>query len=182
MMEDLKFKPFFMLTILLFGLLLPCLAGSETLQEKLGKGEPKEMVIKSNKLEVDDNRKVVIFTGDVDAKREDFVINCKKLVVFYKSLPGTKEPGKEKTEVDKIVATGRVKISHSQGGAATAEKAVYYQREEKVVLTENPVVKRGNDFVEGDRITMYLKENRSVVESSGDRKVKAIIFPKPKKK
>jgi lipopolysaccharide export system protein LptA len=170
------------LIILLLGILLPCFAVSESLKEGLGKGEPKEMIIKSNKLEVDDNRKVVIFTGDVDAKREDFVINCKKMVVFYKSLPGTKEPGKEKTEVDKIVATGNVKISHAKGGAATSEKAVYYQRAEKVVLTENPVVKKGNDFVEGDRITMYLKENRSVVESSGNRKVKAIIFPKPKKK
>jgi len=181
-MENLKCKPFFMLMILLFGLLLPCLAGSETLRERVDRGESKEMVIKSNKLEVDDNRKVVIFTGDVDAKREDFVINCKKLIVFYKSLPGSKEPGKEKTEVDKIVATGHVKINHSQGGAATAEKAVYYQRDEKVVLTENPVVKKGNDFVEGDRITIYLKENRSVVEGSGDRKVRAIIFPKQKKK
>jgi lipopolysaccharide export system protein LptA len=181
-MEDLKRKVFFMLMILLFGLLVPCFSGSEMLKEELGKGEPKEMVIKSNKLEVDDNRKVVIFTGDVDAKREDFVINCEKLVVFYKSLPGSKEPGKEKAEVDKIVATGQVRISHSQGGTATAEKAIYYQQEEKVVLTENPVVKKGNDFVEGDRITMYLKENRSVVESSGNRKVKAVIFPKPKKK
>jgi lipopolysaccharide export system protein LptA len=181
-MEDLKRKVFFMLMILLFGLLVPCFSGSEMLKEELGKGEPKEMVIKSNKLEVDDNRKVVIFTGDVDAKREDFVINCEKLVVFYKSLPGSKEPGKEKAEVDKIVATGQVRISHSQGGVATAEKAVYYQRDEKVVLTENPAVKKGNDFVEGDRITMYLKENRSVVESSGNRKVKAVIFPKPEKK
>jgi len=181
-MEDLKCKPFFLLMIVLFGLLLPCFAGSETLKEELGKGGSKQMVIKSNKLEVDDNRKVVIFTGDVDAKREDFVINCKKLVVFYKSLPGSKEPGKGKTEVDKIVATGHVKITHAQGGSATAEKAVYYQRDEKVVLTQNPVVKRGNDFVEGDRITMYLKENRSVVESSGDRKVRAIIYPKSKKK
>jgi len=181
-MKNLKYKPLFTVMILLFGLIFPCVAGSETLKEELGKGEPEEMVIKSNKLEMDDNRKVVIFTGDVDAKREDFVINCKKLVVFYKSLPGSKEPGKEKTEVDKIVATGQVKISHAKGGAATSEKAVYYQREEKVVLTENPVVKKGNDFVEGDRITMYLKENRSVVESSADRKVKAIIFPKPRKK
>ena len=48
-MEDLKCKPFFLLTILLFGLLLPCFAGSETLKEELGKGGPKEMVIKSNK-------------------------------------------------------------------------------------------------------------------------------------
>jgi lipopolysaccharide export system protein LptA len=65
---------------------------------------------------------------------------------------------------------------------ATAEKAVYYQSEEKMVLTGNPVVRMGKDFVEGDRITMFLKEERSVVESSKDKKVRAVIFPKGKKR
>ena len=65
---------------------------------------------------------------------------------------------------------------------ATAEKAVYYQKDEKMVLTGNPVVKQGNDSIEGDRITIFLKENRNVVESSGDRKVRATIFPNSEKR
>ena len=50
-----------------------------------------------------------------------------------------------------------------------------------MVLTGNPVVKQGNDFVEGSTITLFLKEERSIVESSEGGKVRAVIFPKEKK-
>jgi lipopolysaccharide export system protein LptA len=53
---------------------------------------------------------------------------------------------------------------------------------ENVVLTGNPVVKQENDFVEGDRITMFITENRTVVEGSADRKVRALIFPNREKR
>ena len=76
----------------------------------------------------------------------------------------------------------RVKINRDQGGMATVEKAVYYRQDEKVVLTGKPVVKQGNDFMAGDRITIFLNENRSVVESSEDKKVRAVIFPKREKR
>ena len=80
------------------------------------------------------------------------------------------------------MATGNVKIYRgTQGGIATSSKAVYYQDQDKLVLTGKPMVKQGQDFVEGVRITIYLKENRSVVESSRSKPVKAIIFPKKKK-
>ena len=42
-------------------------------------------------------------------------------------------------------------------------------------------MKQGEDFVEGDVITLFLKENRSIVESAGDKKVRAVIFPKQEK-
>jgi len=63
-----------------------------------------------------------------------------------------------------------------------AEKAVYYQDDEKAVLTGNPVVKQGDDFIEGSVITLFLKENRSVVEGSEVKKVRVILFLKNGKK
>jgi lipopolysaccharide export system protein LptA len=84
--------------------------------------------------------------------------------------------------IDKIVAMGKVAVHRAQGGVATAEKAVYGQQEETIVLTGNPVVREGNNFVKGDRITIYLKENRSVVEGSQDKKVTATVFPQSKKR
>jgi lipopolysaccharide export system protein LptA len=140
--------------------------------------EPVPLVIKSNTLEVNDALRIVTFTGDVDAKKDDFTILCSKMLVYYEKLPGQKEGEQGGTKIDKIVASGEVRISRAEGGVATAEEAVYYQLDDKLVLTGRPVVKQGNDFVEGDRITIFLKENRSVVESAKDNKVKATIFPR----
>jgi lipopolysaccharide export system protein LptA len=63
-----------------------------------------------------------------------------------------------------------------------SEKAVYYENDEKVVLTGSPVVKQGNDFVEGSKITLYLKEKRSTVEGSEKEKVRAVLHPRSEKR
>ena len=104
------------------------------------------------------------------------------MLVYYENSPAEKEAGDLGTSIKKIVAIGHVIIKRAQGGVATADKAVYYQQDEKMVLTGQPLVKQGNDFVEGDIITTFLKEDRVVVESSGEKRVKAMIFPKQKER
>jgi lipopolysaccharide export system protein LptA len=66
----------------------------------------------------------------------------------------------------------------TDGGSALAGKAVYSQNDEKVVLTGSPVVKQGDDFVEGSRITLFLRDQRSIVEGSENKKLKAVISPR----
>ncbi len=149
-----------------------------TAQEETEKDAPKPMVIKSKTVEVNNNLKIVTFTGNVNAEKDDFYIYCQKMLFYYDSLPMKQEQGEIKTKIDKIVATGQVKIDRAKGGAVTAENAVYYPEDEKVILTGGALIKQENDYIEGDRITIFLKENRSIIESSGDTKVKAIIFPK----
>ncbi len=149
-----------------------------TKTQKKGQGP---MVIKSKTLEADDKKKQVTFAGDVEAKRDDFTVLCQKLVVYYVNAEGEKENQQVSASIDKIVATGAVKIIRAEGGVATGEKAVFYQKDEKLVLTGKPVVKQGEDFVEGDVITLFLKEDRSIVESKKDKRVRAVIFPKQEK-
>ena len=176
-MRGIKYEACFLFAALLFGVILPGPVGSESLQKEIEEPEPKPIVIKSKTLEVDNKLKVVTFTGDVNAQKDDVVIDCQKMLIYYENLPAQNDTAEVQTRINKIVAIGQVTINRAQGGMATAEKAVYYQRDEKVVLTGKPVVRQGNDFVEGDRVTIFLKENRSVVESSEDKKVRAIIFP-----
>ncbi|MBW2609171.1 MAG: lipopolysaccharide transport periplasmic protein LptA [Deltaproteobacteria bacterium] len=140
------------------------------------------IVIKSNTFEIDNKKNIVTFTGDVNARRDNLTINCQKLLLYYHNQPGIKDPEKGEMSIDRIIATGEVKIRRSDVGLATAEKAVYYQDDEKVVLTGKPVVKQGDDFVEGSMITLFLKENRSIVEGSEDNKARAVIFPKSRKR
>jgi len=65
--------------------------------------------------------------------------------------------------VSMIEATGRVKIEKAEG-RATCRKAIYYEDEEKIVLTGDPVAWQKGTRVTGKKITMYLAEDRSVVE------------------
>lgn len=150
-------------------------------EKKPGESSPMPIVINSKALEADNKNMTITFTGDVEAKREDFTVYCQQMVVYYEKPADKNKGADEGTRIDKIVATGDVKIVRSEGGVATGKKAVYYQRDEKLVLTGQPVVKQGDNSVEGDRITLFLKEDRSVVESSGDKKVRAVIFSKQKK-
>lgn len=175
-------KSFFILAFPLCALMCAGPVRSESPQNGVEKAESKAIVIKSNTLEVDNDENMVIFTGNVNAKRYDFTIECQKMLVFYEKLPDQGKTGDGATKINKIVATGQVKITRSQGGFATAEKAVYYQQDDKLVLTEKPVVRQGNDVVEGDRITIFLKERRSVVDSGGEKRVRAVIFPKSEKR
>jgi len=141
------------------------------------KKSDQEMVIHSSTLEADDKKGIIIFTGDVEAKRDDFTVYCQTMTVYYEKSSDPKKSDEFAGRIDRIVAIGNVKIVRAEGGVATGEKAEYYQRDEKLVLTGNPKVKQNDNSVEGDRITLFLKEDRSVVESSSDKKVKAVIFP-----
>ena len=146
------------------------------------KPEEGAIVIKSDRLEIDEKARTVKFEGHVHATNEHFVMQCERMVVQYVETPADKQKGEESARIQMITATGEVKISRKNGGDATADKAIYYQVDEKLVLTGNPTVKQGTDSVEGSQITLFLREDRSIVEGSPDRKVKAVIFPKEESK
>ena len=151
-------------------------------QEEIEKADKKPIVIDANTLEIDNNRRIVIFSGNVVARSDTFIINCRKMLLYYHNQQPEREQGEGNTKIDKIIATGKVRVTRPDGGSAFAEKAVYYQNDEKVVLTGKPIVKQGNDFVEGAKITLLLKENRSIVEGSENKKVRAIISPRSEKR
>jgi len=176
MMVLLRFSLFLCFWALLFA---PCASG-QTLKKALGDSQGQPIVIKSNSLEFDHQRKMVTFSGNVDAKRDDWTILCQKMVVYY----GEKTKGsaqKESMKIEKIVAKGDVRITR-QSGLATADEATYYWDDERVVLTGKPVVQQGDDFVEGTVVTLLLKENKSLVEGSEDTRVRAVISPRSEKR
>lgn len=162
-------------------LLFASSANGQTLKKALEDSQGQPIVIKSNSLEFDHQRKRVTFSGSVDARRDDWTILCQSMVVHYTERG--KEPGqKESMKIEKIVARGDVKITRQSGGLATAQEATYFWDEERVVLTGKPVVQQGDDFVEGAVVTLLLKENKSLVEGSGDTRVRAVISPRSEKR
>ena len=56
-----------------------------------------------------------------------------------------------------------------------------YSFAQKIVMTGNAVMRQGKNLVQGDKIEVFLNENRGVVEAAENKRVKATIYPAEKK-
>lgn len=124
--------------------------------------------ITSEQLEADDQSGTFIFKGDVQAQQGEVFIYAKKMTVSY--VQG------EKRQIETVVAEGDVRIVQLNR-VATGGKATLYHKEGRIVLSDEPRVVQGENTVEGERIIVYLNDNRSIVEGSSERRVKAVFTP-----
>jgi lipopolysaccharide export system protein LptA len=159
----------------LLPLLLPGWAAEKKslLAGKAGKGEVSSgqpLRITSQQLEADHKNQVITFRGKVIARQGDITIHSDTARVFY-------EKKEEGNEVREIVAEGNVKI-YQEDRVATGQKAVFINGEQKIILTGEPRVWQGKDMVSGERITVLLEEDKSLVESGPDRRVEVILYPR----
>ncbi|MBN1850217.1 MAG: hypothetical protein JW932_16715 [Deltaproteobacteria bacterium] len=159
---------------LIFGLLFfsfHTVAAQDRARAVFNEGSSDAVVIGSNRLEIDNKQHIITFTGDVDARLETSTMQCQKMLVYfyYQKDLNPQDSKKREPNIDRIIATDNVIILLTDG-QATAEKVVYYQKDEKVVLSGNATLKRGAEILEGPVITISLKEDHVTVggpESSG---------------
>ncbi|MCX7770037.1 MAG: LptA/OstA family protein [Proteobacteria bacterium] len=121
--------------------------------------------INANLMELMEDKKMIIFTGDVVAKKADMTLYCSKLEVFYKEDEKTK-----KKDIDYMIAKGDVKVVQKDR-VAKGDIGKYLHREDIVILEGNPVTvtERGENQITANKITFYMKENKSVVEGNRPR-------------
>jgi lipopolysaccharide export system protein LptA len=84
-------------------------------------------------------------------------------------------PKEDAGRVREIVAAGNVRIDQGPRWAVGG-RAVFDQTQRTLVLTENPVLHDGPNQIAGDRVVVFLDEDRSVVEG-GRQRVKAVLYP-----
>ncbi len=128
--------------------------------------EKEQTTITSQTMTVQGKSRQTIFEGMVVLTKGDFVIRSGHMVVtFKKGVQDGRRQGEAGAsgQVDHIEASGKVVIEKSDG-KATCGRALYYKDEEKLVLTESPVAWQGGTKIEGSQMTMFLKEDRSIVE------------------
>jgi len=141
-------------------------------------GSKKEpIVVTSDTLEYDYKTNVVVYRGDVIAAGDTKVRSDTLTVTLaaQKDADPADTANKGDQRLQEVIAVGNVRIDNGTRWA-TGGRAVFEQATRMLVLTENPVLHEGANEVSGDRVTLYLDENRSVVEG-GRRRVKATVFP-----
>jgi lipopolysaccharide export system protein LptA len=140
-------------------------------------------------MEASQRDRTIVFEGHVTVQQEDLTITGKRMKVF--AAPPEKDKPSQATQgqsgessmmgrIDRIEMDGGVRIVQREK-VATAEKAVYYHGENKIVLLGSPVVSQGADQIQGRMITLYLADGRSVVEGGESSPVQAILHPKKNK-
>jgi lipopolysaccharide transport protein LptA len=148
--------------------------------------EGKKIRITADRLVGSYDRDYAEFTGSVEAFFENFIIKSDSLKIFYKHDPRRKEKLKaDKESIDKIIASGKVKI-WADGKEATTQRAVYTTETMVLVLTgENSTLSSDKNYVSGSKITIDRVKNTVKVESSVEKRVKAFFYstkglsPKP---
>ena len=139
------------------------------------KAEP--IHITSDQVEAFQQQHQVVFSGHVVATQKDIVVRGDKMTVFYvdKGQGDAKGSDLGGGSVDKIVVEGNVQITQGER-VATGKVATYYRADNKVVLTGDPRVVRNQDSIQGDRITLFLDSEKSIVESGPSGRVQATIY------
>ncbi len=110
-------------------------------------------VITSRSLNFDQKSRKAVFDGDVLVVDPQLQIKSDRLTVVFS----------EKNEVQKLYAEGRVQIVQEEL-AASGGRADYDVAEGKVVLSVNPLVRRGRDMLTGETITFWRDSSRILCE------------------
>jgi len=143
----------------------PTLTPPPTAPATEGKNGP--VVVDSDSLESMQKEGLSVFKGNVVAKQNNSVQYADRMEVYTDS----------KTDrVERVVSTGNVRIITRDCRMGTANRTEYYDAEQRVVLIGNARAWKGSDIVTGERITIFLAEDRSLVEGGKQERVKAIFY------
>lgn len=164
------------LPVLFLALAVPVTNGEEVSSTHfIGRDTEGALSVTSSKMTLKNQQNSILFEGDVVVERDSSTLKANSVEVIFTG--GVREEGgadllEKKRELSTITAKGDVKFVQ---GARTilADKVIYYRNEEKMIFSGDPNVHEGQDELKGKKITVFLKEDRVIVEGG-----EAVIHPR----
>ncbi len=130
--------------------------------------------VSSRQMEVDQAKGTVLFLGSVVGKRGEMTIYADKLTLYLVDIDG-------KRNIERLTAAGQVRVVDGER-VARANNLEYLQAEEKMILTGKAEVHQAANLVSGEEIILFIREDRSLVKSGKDGRVKAVFLPEQERK
>jgi lipopolysaccharide export system protein LptA len=168
------------------------LGGLAQAQAPLGRAQNSDQPIEitSDILEVEQDKQLAIFSGNVDAVQGDIRLRADQLRVFYrqdnKSGSDAKQPagraggassgGADASAISRIDALGQVFVS-SLDETAKGDRGVYDVERRVIVIEGRVVLTRGKNVLRGDKATMNLDTGRSVMDAVPGARVRGLFVP-----
>lgn len=134
---------------------------------------PQNTIVTADRLEMKNTgvESHLIFIGNVHLTGTNLTVSCDRVEIYAEQVPDIRDPEKKATigkigALTRILALGHVKISQ-EGRTATAGRAEVMPLEDKIVLTEEPVVTDTETqvTVSGTRMTFFRGEKAAQVEN-----------------
>lgn len=176
-----------LLVILMCLVVLPLtLHAKESVTKTKFKADPSQPIqIVSDRLEAFSEKKMVVFSGNAVATQGDKSIRSDRISIFYRKDAPDKpaKAGKlqeDAGELERMEAKGHVRVTQGLR-IVTGDEAVFYQDQQKVVMTGNAIMQEGANVIRGQKIVVFLDENRGVVEADENKRVTATIYPTDQK-
>jgi lipopolysaccharide export system protein LptA len=153
--------------------LVATLAGGAVAQERTGDSAldlgSRPIDVTADRLSADNARNTVTFEGNVVARQADVTLFADRIQADYSREAGA---------IDRIEAVGNVRFVQ-EGREARSPRATFYNLDQRIVLSGGATLRQGQNTVQGDTLTIFLRENRSVVTGGKDGgRVQAVINPK----
>ncbi|HEY3098940.1 MAG TPA: lipopolysaccharide transport periplasmic protein LptA [Methylomirabilota bacterium] len=130
------------------------------------------VTVDADKMERFGKEGLVVFTGNVVARQNGSVQYADRMEVYLD------ERG---DKILRTVSTGSVRIITRDCRTGTARRAEYHDLEQRVVLLGNARVWQEDNVVSGEAITIFLSQDRSVVQGGRQERVKAVFYQKEDK-
>jgi outer membrane protein assembly factor BamD len=123
--------------------------------------------ITSDRVETYSKENLIIFKGNVIARQKDMVIYADSIEALV--IEGGKG-------IERVLASGNVKLQQGLR-VASCQKAVFYNLDQKIILTGDPKVSEGDNMVSGEEIVFDLTQNKVEVKGGAGGRGKARIHP-----
>lgn len=149
--------PLLVLWAMVLFVAVPVVYGNETLP----------ITITSNRMEGNFKSGIITFLDEVKVVRGEMVLYADRVQIH---------PGEEGTEIEKVVATGRVRVVDGSR-SASSDRAEYMDAGEILILTGNAKLSDGQNTITGPLIRVYLREERTEVEGNGGERPRFLFYP-----
>ena len=166
----------FALLIFLAFICMVSLAFSQEKKSGDTKKKKEPIEITSEKMRSENKGEKIIFTGNVLSLMDDIEIKSDVLEVYNTNTV----EGEDKSEeggMDQIIAIGNVVITRGLK-KAKGDKAVYFDKEQKIILTSatKVIAWEDKDIIEGKEMVFLLDKDRFLVND----RVKVLFYQKEK--
>lgn len=136
--------------------------------------------IEADQLEVDDNDKFAMFSGNVVVKQGTTTMRTSRLKVFYQG-EGTAVEGDASQRVSRLEATGDVVVT-ADGQTATGDWAIFEMATQEVRLGGKVVLSQGKNVLRGTDLIVNLETGQSKLVSAepatgGGGRVQGLFIP-----